>query len=230
MNQTSRNASIGVIALIVLVLLAYFAWKERGGSQVPSTTATSTGISINVGTSTEASSTGGYIVTPIYATTTPAAAQAPNYKTPLTSSAGISADLWASAEALFATIQTTLASTPKDWGSWITLGALRKETGDYQGATADWKYVTKLYPTDPTAYADLGDLYANYLNQPTQGEAYYKQAIALDPTQEEAFYQNLAQIYIAQGDTADAKATLQQGISAQVVGYQNLQTELNSMQ
>ena len=68
------------------------------------------------------------------------------------------------------------------------------------------------------------------LNQPAQGITDYKEAIKLDPTQEESFYQNLAQTYLNEGDTADAKATLQQGITAQVVGYQNLQTELNSMQ
>jgi tetratricopeptide (TPR) repeat protein len=230
MNQTIRNILIGIVAFIVIVVLGYFAWKERGGSAAPSSTsssATSTIVSINVGTST--SSTSGYTVTPIYATSTPAA-QAPNYKKPLTFSADVTAGEQAAYESQFAAVQTTLASNPTDYSSWIELGVLREDTSDYQGAAADWKYVTEVYPTDPTAYANLGDLYANYLSQPAQGEAYYKQAIALEPTKEATFYENLAQIYAAQGDTADAKATLQQGINAKVVGYQNLQTELNSIQ
>ena len=229
MTQTTRNILVAFVALIVILLLGYFAWKERTGIAAPGKTATSTSIAITVGPSIEATTTSGYTITPIYATSTPAA-QAPNYKTPLTFSSDISAGEQTVYQNQFATIQTTLASSPTDYSSWLELGILREETGDYQGAAADWKYVTKVYPTDPTAYANLGDLYANYLKQPSQGEAYYKQAIALDPTKEATFYENLAQIYAAQGDTADAKATLQQGINAQVIGYQNLQTELNSMQ
>ena len=228
MTQTTRNILIGLVALIVIIALGYFVFKERQTAMpATSSTSTSTVTSIVVGAST--TNTGGYTITPIYATTTPAP-QTPNYKMPLTFSSDINADQKAAYQSQFAVVQTTLASNSTDYSSWLELGILREDTGDYQGAAADWKYVTKLYPTDPTAYADLGALYASYLNQPTQGEAYYKQAIALDPTKEETFYQNLAQIYIAQGDTADAKAVLQQGINAKVVGYQNLQTELNSMQ
>lgn len=69
MNRTTRNVLIAIVALIVIVLLGYFAWKERAGTVAPNSTATSTGVSINVGTST--SNTSGYTVTPIYATSTP---------------------------------------------------------------------------------------------------------------------------------------------------------------
>jgi len=228
MTQTTRNTLIAIIALIVIIVLGYFAWKERQTVMPASlTTSTSTGETIVVGTTT--TNAGGYTITPIYATTTPVA-QAPNYKTPLTFSSDLNANQQAAYQSQFAAVQTNLASNSTDYSSWLELGILREDTGDYQGAAADWKYVTKLYPTDPTAYADLGALYATNLSQPSQGISYYKQAIALDPTKEETFYQNLAQIYIAQGDITDAKATLQQGINAKVTGYQNLQTELNSMQ
>ena len=229
MTQTTKNILIGIVALIVILVLGYFAWKERQTAMpATSTTSTSTGAAtIVVGTSTTNAS--GYTITPIYATST-LTLQAPNYKTPLTFSSNLNANQQAAYQSQFTVVQTTLASNSTDYSSWLELGILREDTGDYQGAAVDWKYVTKLYPSDPTAYANLGDLYANYLKQPAQGETYYKQAIALDPTKEETFYQNLAQIYIAQGDTADAKATLQQGINAKVTGYQNLQTELNSMQ
>lgn len=231
MDQTTRNVVAAVLVGIIIVLLGYFDWQERKGVAAPTptattTTATSGNVSIAV-SGTATTSTSGYTIKPIYGTPAPTA---PNYKTPLSFPAGTSASDEASYQSQFATIQTTLASQPKDYDSWLGLGILRKETGDYSGAAADLKYVTELYPSDPTAYADLGDLYANYLKQPSQGIAYYKQAIALDPTKEETFYQNLAQIYINEGNATAAKAVLQQGITAQVVGYQNLQTELNSMQ
>jgi len=233
MTSTTRNVLIAIVIIVVIALLGYFAWQERGNTSSAPTvstatsTATSTGVSINVSGTTTTTTTGGYTITPIYSSS---AATAPNYKTPLTFPAGTTADEQASYQSQFATIQTTLAATPTDFSSWIQLGILRQETGDYSGAAVDWKYVTEIYPSDPTAFADLGNLYATYLGEPSQGITDYKEAIKLDPTKEVSFYENLAQVYINEGDTADAKATLEEGISAQVVGYQNLQTELNSMQ
>lgn len=229
MDRTTRNILIGIVVIVIIALLGYLAWQGRQGSGItqPASTATSTGTSITIPTSTAPASGSGYTITPI---TSAGAPTAPDYKTPLTFPASMSADEQASLQGQFTSIQTTLASSPTDYPSWIQLGILREDTGDYQGAAADWKYVTEIYPNDPTAFADLGDLYASYLNEPSQGVTNYKEAIKLDPTQEETFYQNLAQIYLNEGDTADAKATLEEGINAQVVGYQNLQTTLNSLQ
>lgn len=232
MNSATRNILIGVVVVIILVLLGYLVWHERQPISVPAstastttttTTATSTGVSVsgsNTGTAT-------YTVIPI---TSGSAPTPPNYKAPLTYSSSISASDEAQDESEFEAAQTALASNPKDYPSWIALGMVREATGDYQGAAADWKYVTQLYPTDPTAFANLGDLYANYLSEPSQGIAYYKDAIKLDPTKEATFYENLAEVYVGEGDSADARATLEQGIAAQVVGYQNLQNQLNAMQ
>jgi tetratricopeptide (TPR) repeat protein len=226
MNTTNRNVVIGVV-VVVLILLGYLAWQERGtaapsSSSTASSTATTTGSVIT--TTQNSTSTSGYTIKPIYAPT------APNYKTPLTFAAGVNATDKLTYQSQFANDETVIASNPENYSAWLDLGILREETGDYQGAAADWRYVTELYPSDPTAFADLGDLYGTYLHQSAQGITYYKEAIKLDPTKEETFYQNLAQIYSNEGDTTDAKATLQQGIDAQVVGYQNLQNELNSMQ
>lgn len=234
MNSTTRNVIIGVVIVIIVALLGYLAWSEREAPTTPATStsatttiSTSTGTSINVSTLTGATTTGGYTITPITSGTAPTP---PSYKTPLSYPAGFDATEESQDQSEFATEQTTLAADPTNYEAWIELGILREGTGDYAGAAADWKYVTEIYPTDPTAFADLGDLYANYLHEPAQGIAYYKDAIKLDPTKEETFYDDLAQIYLAEGDKADAEATLEQGINAQVIGYQNLQTELDSMQ
>ncbi|MDR3570830.1 MAG: tetratricopeptide repeat protein [Candidatus Pacebacteria bacterium] len=230
MNTITRNIVIGVIILVIIALLGYMVVQERNTTQVATSTATSTNQSStstgSVVTISPTSTTqvGGYTIRPI------TGSAAPNYKTPLTYSANVSTDEKAQDESQFAAVQTAIASNPASYPAWIELGILRESTGDYQGAAADWKYVTELYPKDPTAFANLGNLYANDLHQPQQGITYYKQAIKIDPTHEETFYDNLAQIYLAQGDKTDAKAILRQGITAQVVGYQNLQTELNSIQ
>jgi tetratricopeptide (TPR) repeat protein len=233
MTSTTRNVLIGIVVVLVIALLGYFDWQERQTSAPAlststTTSATSTGTSINVSGSGATTTSTGYTVTPIYSSS--GSPTPPNYKTQLTFPAGTNAAVEAQYQSQFASIQTTLATSPYDYPSWIQLGIVREETGDYTGAAADWKYVTEIYPQGPTAFADLGNLYATYLNENSQAITDYKEAIKLDPTHEETFYQNLAQVYINEGDTADAKATLEEGISAQVIGYQNLQEMLNSMQ
>lgn len=235
MNAAARTVVIGIVVVIVVALLAYFAWQEKQASEAPAavststpaTASTSTGAAVNV-SATTSTTVGGYTITPITASGAPTP---PNYEAPLVfSDQTLSADEETAIQSEFAQAQAGIKANSTDYGSWIELGTLRMEAGDYSGAAADWNYVTELYPNDPTAYANLGNLYASYLNEPSQGIADYKEAIKLDPTQEVSFYQNLAQIYINEGDTADAKAVLEQGINAQVSGYQNLQTMLQSIQ
>ena len=230
MNSTTRNTGIVAVIILVLAVLGFLAWHEREAAMTPGQTssATSTGVSINISSSTITSSNSGYTINPVYATSS---ISAPNYEAPLVfSDPTLTASEETSLQSEFAQAQAGIKQSPSDFGSWIELGILHKEAGDYQGAATDWNYVTQIYPSDPTAFADLGDLYATYLNEPSQGIVDYKEAIKLDPTHEVSFYENLAQIYISENDTADAKTTLEQGISAQVAGYQNLQTMLSSMQ
>lgn len=231
MNSFTRNAFIGLVLILVIALLGYFVWQERqqtaGSSPATNAAATSTsGISATIGTSTPTSTNPGYTITQI-----PTSAQAPNYETPLVfSDPTLSAQDETVIQGEFAQAQAGIKANPTDYSAWMNLATLRMEAGDYSAAAADWKYVTELYPTDPTAYANLGNLYASYLKENTTAVANYKEAIKLDPTHEVSFYQNLAQIYLSESDTNDAKAVLEQGISAQVAGYQNLQTALNSLQ
>jgi len=231
MNQT-RNIIIGIVAILVVALLAFLVSQERQATVSPGATATSTNstttpITINLASTTSTTTVGGYTIAPVTIQNGPAA---PNFKTPLTFSATISADEKAQDQSQFQAVQAALTGNKTDFNAWLELGILRESTGDYKGAAAAWKYLTQIYPKDPTAYANLGNLYANDLHQSAQGIAYYKQAIKADPTKEETLYDNLAQIYLGEGDKADAKATLQQGIDAKVIGYQNLQNELNSIQ
>ena len=194
MNPTTRNIGIGVAIVIILVLIGWLIWRAGNTSSLPAatstatstaatSTATSTGVIVNV--SGNGTSTSGYTVTEITPPGGSAAPAAPDYKTPLTFSSDISAEDQSQDEASFAQVQSTLATDPTDYGSWIELGLLRQATGDYAGAAADWKYVTEIYPSDPTAFNNLGFLYWNYFKEPAQAIVYYKDAIKLDPTQAE---------------------------------------------
>ncbi|HUO50486.1 MAG TPA: tetratricopeptide repeat protein [Candidatus Paceibacterota bacterium] len=238
MNTSTRNILIGVGIVVVLALIAYFGLEERQntpsgplGSTATTSIATSTRTATSSTITVNASSTGGIQISGSGYTIKPITAPvAPNFKTPLTLSASMDTSTQAQYQSQFAAVQSALTANRTNFEAWLELAGLRKGTGDYKGAAADWTYLTEIYPTDPTAFADLGDLYANYLHQPAQAIADYKQAIKLDPTKEETFYDNLAQVYLAEGDKTDAKAILQKGISVEVVGYQNLQDELNSIQ
>jgi hypothetical protein len=233
MNTTNRNVIIGVVVVVIVALIAYGVWQEKrtsemSGSTATSTTASSSGVAITVSPTSTTSTSGGYTITRV---TPGKGVPPPNSAAPLVfTNTTVTAEEQSQMQTQFTQTLAVLKTDSTNYSAWIELGLLREEAGDYAGAAVDWKYVTEIYPTDPTAFADLGDLYATYLKQPAQGIVYYKDAIKNDPTKEETFYQNLAQIYINEGDTADAKAVLQQGINAKVIGYQNLQAELNSMQ
>jgi tetratricopeptide (TPR) repeat protein len=215
MTQQTKNILISIIVLVIIILLGYFVWKERTSS-APSS-ASSTSIDLNISTSTLATSTNsGYTITPVIIPTSSTVA-APNFKAPLTFSAslGLTADEEASMQSQFAQVQATLAKTPTDFNTLIQLGDLRKEAGDYAGAAADWQYVSTIYPANVISFANLADLYTNFLPNYPKAATEYKQAIKNDPTRAD-LYIDLFQLYTNKypQSAATAEAVLQQGIAA----------------
>ncbi|HET8581594.1 MAG TPA: hypothetical protein VFL98_04005 [Candidatus Paceibacterota bacterium] len=242
--QNNRNLLVGIGAAVIIIIIAAVLYAHAvGQGKAPVDLGTSAVATSSIpaegtsSTSTAASSSAdglpvipGATVTPIYATSTGSAGpKAPEYAKPL-SYAGISADVAAAYQTSFTEAQAALAKDATDWAAWISLAQLRTATGDYAGAEADLTYITALYPKDPTAYANLGDLYANYEHEPAKAVAAYQEAISLDPVKQAQLYANLADALIAEGKTVQAKATLQAGIDAKVVGYQSLETKLSSLQ
>jgi tetratricopeptide (TPR) repeat protein len=115
-----------------------------------------------------------------------------------------------------ATLVAQIAANETDAAAWINLGALRKINNDYRGAEAAWIYVTKLYPSNSTAYANLGDLYMNFLHDYTRAETNYLLATKYAPT-DASLYQTLFTLYTSTSYKPSATAAediLKKGIAA----------------
>lgn len=218
MNPSSnRNRYILiVIVLVALIAVLYFLHPHATAPDSSIATTTSNGASSTVDSITisanGASSTGAYTIHMITAADAP---KAPDYHAPLVFSSSVPADEEASISATFAQAQATIAKTPQDFNAWIALGAARKQAGDYVGAEADWQYVSALYPTNVVSYANLGDLYQNYLHEYAKAVAAYKQQIVNYP-KAPYIYDNLYQIYTHEYPVATSTITamLKAGIAA----------------
>ncbi|HVM73299.1 MAG TPA: hypothetical protein VMU13_00240 [Candidatus Paceibacterota bacterium] len=224
-TRDNRNTIIATTILVAVVLcgIAYFmshqsdlagpaqgTTTESATTSVNTITSTSSGATISI---TSASSSSGYKIQLIPSGTAPVA---PNYKAPLVfSDPTITTDEHSSMQTQFAHVEATLSVSSKDFNSWIALGNLRKEAGDYNGAAADWQYALALYPSNVISNANLADLYTNYLHDYPKAAAAYKAAIANNPTQV-YLYQDLAQLYSSQypQSTTTIVALLKQGIAA----------------
>ena len=216
-----RNEIIAgiIIAAIVLIGIAYFFSKGGAPVALPRTTATSTNESASSTTGVVSingsdASSSGYTIKMVSAGG--AAPVAPNYKAPLIfSDTTITADERSAMQAQFAQAQAALAKNPQDFNSWIQLGDLRKEAGDYAGAALDWQYMSALYPSNVVSNANLGDLYTNYLKNYPKAAAAFKAQIANDP-KDVYIYDDLYSLYTNQYPQSSATivALLKAGIAA----------------
>ena len=158
------------------------------------------------------------------------APKAPNYQAPLVFSANVSADEQSAFRQQFSQAQSLIAANAKDFNGWISLGTVREEAGDYQGAAADWEYVSALYPANQVSFANLGDLYANYLHDYAKAAANYKTEIKNDPNFPQ-MYLALYQLYTGPYPQSSAaiETMLQAGIKANP-NAPELQTALSQYQ
>ncbi len=213
MTQRTRATLASVLIAMAAVVLGLVTWHERGTSVTPPTTSSTALLNLASSTSTVASSSPGYTITPVQQSRAPAA---PNHATPLSFPSSFTTDERTSYESQFGTVQKMLSQNPTQWSAWVQLGILRKDTGDYVGAVTDWKYVTKIYPHDATAFGDLADLYANYLHEYALAESNWLQAIKVSPANPLP-YQNLFTLYTTTpytGGSNAAASILKQGIVA----------------
>jgi len=196
-NQTNKIAiSISILAIVLIVAFFIVRSHQSGTDTAGTATTTSTTASSTTATTSEQSSTtGGVTGTGHYTVkilgTVPAA---PDFKSPLVCASTIAAAQCAQLQSQAAAIAGQLVKTPEDFGEWIGLGGVRKNAGDYQGAISAWHYMTVLYPTDATAFANLGDLYANYLKDYSKANANYLAAIKINPGSSD-WYRNLFTLY-----------------------------------
>ena len=106
-----------------------------------------------------------------------------------------------------------IKKAPTNADAWLQLAVDYKIAGDYAGAEAIWIYLTKAAPTSFVAFANLGDLYTNYLKDNTKAEANYKIAIKLQPDYIDN-YRNLFYLYLSENNSAAAADIVAQGLKA----------------
>ncbi|OGZ34120.1 MAG: hypothetical protein A2Y98_02185 [Candidatus Portnoybacteria bacterium RBG_19FT_COMBO_36_7] len=106
----------------------------------------------------------------------------------------LSADYVQRFQGQFENLKSKLQQNPDDFNSWVTLGILKKTVNDYEGARDVWIYAGQIRPKSSSPFANLGDLYANFLNEPAKAEENIKKAIENDPN-DINFYFSLADIY-----------------------------------
>jgi hypothetical protein len=119
---------------------------------------------------------------------------APSYVKPLVFSESITSDIKTALTAQFTENQKILAKNKFDFNAWIDLGMLRKLAGDYQGAKEIWEYVGKVWPQNTLSFANLGDLYQNFLHDYAKADASYKLALKNNPS-DATLYRALFDLY-----------------------------------
>lgn len=98
---------------------------------------------------------------------------------------------------------------------WIAVGIIKKFFNDYEGTRDAWEYTGVLYPNNALSFANLGNLYAFYLNDPAKAEFNFRKAIINDPYQP-GYYLNLADFYktVYVSKKSEAPKVLLEGMSA----------------
>ena len=210
MDTKTRNIVIGAVIVVLVLVLGYFAWKERTNTTAPASMASTTS---SVASSTEATSTSAYTIKQVPLSAAPAT---PDYRTPLVCVENVSADNCALFKQQAATYASQITANTVDPYAWVNLGTVREEAGDYSGALAAWQYVARLYPSVPTAFDNIADLYATYLKDYPKAESNWQTAIKVYPG-DPAPYANLFNLYTTTSYVPSATAAvdiLKQGIAA----------------
>ena len=94
----------------------------------------------------------------------------------------------------FAAAVSAVEKNPDSYNDWITIGIVKKQVNDYEGARAVWEKAAILRPAGSLPLFNLANLYADFLNDPTKAEEYYLAALKNSPDLVQA-YTNLADLY-----------------------------------
>ncbi|MDO8522656.1 MAG: tetratricopeptide repeat protein [bacterium] len=197
MAPSSKSQTIGIlIALAVLIGGGYLFMRGTAPSSsmpAPLSTASTTNSDIAGGT-LGITGTGGYTVKEV--PTGNNAPKAPDYNTPLVFSAtsNLNIEQQSALQGQVTALRVQLAKNPSSYVAWLALGRAFKTAGDYAQAAEIWAYLSLNWPTDAIAFANLGDLYMNFIKDYPKAEASYLGAIRNNPLQVDA-YRNLFSLY-----------------------------------
>ncbi len=78
----------------------------------------------------------------------------------------------------------TLQQNSDLFNEWMRVASLKKTTCQYEDARDLWEYGSVIRPKNSLSFGSLGDLYANFLNEPEKAEENFLKAIE----NEETFY------------------------------------------
>lgn len=78
--------------------------------------------------------------------------------------------------------------------AYMEAASVKKGVGDYEGAREIWEYVNEKRPNNSVSFANLGDLYGNFLKNPEKAEKNYLTAIENDPS-DPAYVRGLLELY-----------------------------------
>lgn len=211
----------GAIIAVVIIAGALFIFTHKAAAPGPAATiSTSISTSTN-GAGTTTLKTGNKAASvPVQATITQSSAPVsgavtPSLNQPVTYSAALAPDAAATIKADITALRASLKANPAQSDKWLQLTFYYKAGGDYALAEQVWLYMTKAAPTSFVAFADLGDLYNNFLVNYPKAEANYLQAIRLKPD-DISNYVNLSMMYKYQykTNTSAASDIVAQGLKA----------------
>ncbi len=138
----------------------------------------------------------------------------PSLTQQVTYSSTLSTDIVTQLQTQIAQLRAQLKTNPSNTQNWLQLAIDYKEAGDYVAAANVWTYLTQALPSNYIAFADLGDLYTNFLIDYPKAETNYLAAIKLNPSNID-LYNNLYMLYrYKENNPTAAAAILAQGLKA----------------
>lgn len=230
MSMTNAKIITSILAVVILASFGVFGYKkfytkqsdapvDGESAESASTTSQTSGIVAIKGL-------GGFTVNPLPVPGTKI--PAPDLNRPMTVTVELPADAKKLALEKIAQLESDLKKDGSNVDNWLTLAIYRKTIGDYIAARDIWDYLGNTNPKNFVTFANLGDLYANYLRDPVKAEENFKRAIANEPSHTYV-YRNFSDFYrYVKKDDAKAKAVLEQGIVANPTSSQDLEYVLNN--
>lgn len=205
-SMTPKHIVSTVVVLLLAAAAARFTLRTPAATSSDTPVASSTPV---VAATTTGNNAPGVSPDEIINLPTP-----PDFRAPVAYAPSTSSDVKAIIDAKMKLLQDKLAVNSFDLAAWTDLGTLHKMGGDYRGAETAWVFVTKASPKHPTAYANLADLYMNFLKDYPKADTMYKKVIALAPDAQDAYISEslLYESFYKAGGSPEA--VLKQGITA----------------
>ncbi len=106
-----------------------------------------------------------------------------------------------------------LKKDPQNFNEWLALAIFRKTVDDFEGARQISEFLAAGNPKNPLPFANLANLYAFELKDPSAAEKNFILALQKDPN-DVLLYRQAYEFYrYVRKDDAKAKETLQKGIA-----------------